>query len=109
MAINSVTMKIYEFDETSNSIIVAFKSDQSTKSIDDQPRMAFQPTMFEDTDPDRVIKRIAHSGVSIAEIQDKQDALKENVVAVDAYKSKVGQSLTFSLGDFAELNNPPTT
>lgn len=108
MAINSVTMKIYEFDEASNSIIVAFKSDQSTKSIDDQPRMAFQPTMFEDTDPDRIIKRIAHAGVSIAETQDKQDALKENSAAVNSYKGKVGQSLTFTLADFDEFNAPPT-
>jgi hypothetical protein len=109
MAISSVTMKVYEFDEASNSIIVAFKSDQSTKSIDDQPRMAFQPTMFEDTDPERVIKRIAHSGLSVAETQDKQDALKENLVAVNAYKSKVGQSLTFTLADFDEFNAPPAT
>jgi hypothetical protein len=109
MAINSITMKIYDFDEVSNSIIVAFKSNQSTKSIDDQPRMAFQPTMFEDTDPEKVIKRIAHSGVSIAEMQDKQDALKENFVAVDLYKNKVGQSLTFTLADFDEFNAPPVT
>ena len=109
MAISSVTMKIYEFEEISNSIIVAFKSDESTKSIDDQPRMAFQPTMFEDTDPDRVIKRIAHAGVSIAEAQDKQDALTQNLAAVDSYKGKVGQSLTFTLADFDEFNAPPAS
>jgi len=109
VAINSVTMKIYEFEESSNSIIVSFKSDQSTKSIDDQPRLAFQPTMFDDTDPDRIIKRIAHAGLSIAEMQDKQDALKDNSVAVNSYKGKVGQSLTFALADFDEFNAPPAT
>lgn len=109
MTINSVTMKIYDFEEASNSIIVAFNSDQSTKSIDDQPRMAFQPTMFEDTDPNKIIKRIAHAGVSIAETQDKQEALAQNLVAVNAYKDKVGQSLTFTLADFDEFNvSPPT-
>lgn len=100
-------MKIYGFEEANNSIIVAFKSDQSTTAIDDQPRMAFQPTMFEETDPDKVLKRIAHAGLSIAETQDKQDALKENSVAVGSYKGKVGQSLTFSLADFDEFNAPP--
>jgi len=95
MAINLVTMKIYEFDEASNSIIVAFKSDQSTKSIDDQPRMAFQPTMFEETDPDQVLTKILQAGVSIAETQDKHDLLAQNTVAVDAYKAKVGQELTY--------------
>lgn len=95
MSINSVTMKIYAFEESSNSLIVAFKSDQSTKSIDDQPRMAFQPTMFEETDPEQVITKLLQAGVSIAEMQDKQDALKQNVVAVDAYKAKVGQEVTY--------------
>ena len=109
MAINSVTMKIYEFDEVSNSLIVAFKSNQSVKSIDDQPRMAFHPTMFEDTDPDKIIKRMAHAGVSIAEMQDKKDAFSGDSAAVDVYKSKVGQSLTFTLADFDEFNAPPVT
>lgn len=95
MAINLITMKIYNFEEDSSSLIVSFKSDQSTKSIDDQPRMAFQPTMFEETDPDQVLTKILQAGVSIAETQDKQDALKQNTIAVDAYKAKVGQELTY--------------
>lgn len=99
MPINKVTMKIYDFDEASNSLIIAFKSDKSEKSIDEYPRMAYQPTMFEDTDPEIIIKKFAMAGISIAEMQDKQEQLKKNNVAVDAYKNKVGQELTFNVSD----------
>lgn len=95
MEINAVTMKIYDFEENSNSLIVAFNSDQSTKSIDEQPRYAYQPTMFEETDPEVVMTKILQAGLSVAQMQDKQDRLKQNTVAIDFYKSKVGQELTY--------------
>ena len=51
--------------------------------------------LFEETDPDQVLTKILQAGVSIAETQDKHDALAQNTVAVDAYKAKVGQELTY--------------
>jgi hypothetical protein len=99
MAITSIVMKVYEYDEASNSIIVAFNSNESTVNIDDQPRMAYQPTMFEETDPEEVLKKIAQSGVSIAESQDKKVALSQDSGKVSAYKATVGQQFTYSVSD----------
>jgi hypothetical protein len=99
MAINQLIMKIYEYDEPSNSIIVAFKSDQSIKSIDEYPRLAYQPTMFEDADTDTIIKNIAITGVSVAEAQDRQDTFKQNESVVNEYKAKIGQEITYNLSD----------
>jgi hypothetical protein len=42
-----------------------------------------------------LLSKLLEMGVSIAETQDRQDALTQNTVAVDFYKSKVGQELTY--------------
>jgi hypothetical protein len=86
----SVKMKIYEYDENSSSLIVAFNTNSSTVSIDEQPRYAYQPSVFETTDIEQFIKEVAKSGLSIAQNQDKQFNFKQNEVSVDALKSKVG-------------------
>ena len=99
MAITSVVMKIYEYDELTNSIIVAFNSNESTVNIDDQPRVAYQPSMFDETDPQQVLKKIAQSGVSIAEAQDKKALFSQNTTAVNEYKSKIGEQFTYEVSD----------
>jgi hypothetical protein len=95
----SVKMKIYEYDENSSSLIVAFNTNSSTVSIDEQPRYAYQPSVFETTDIEQFIKEVAKSGLSIAQNQDKQFNFKQNEVSVDALKSKVGLELIYSLED----------
>lgn len=95
----SVKMKIYEYDENSGSLIVAFNTNSSTVSIDEQPRYAYQPSVFETTDIEQFIKEVAKSGLSIAQNQDKQFNFKQNEVSVDALKSKVGLELTYNLED----------
>lgn len=104
MSVTQITVKVYEFDESSNSLIVAFKSNNSSKNIDEYPKMAYQPTMFEETDPEEVFKKIAASGVSIAEMQDKQETLSANNVALTVYKEKVGQTYEFLV---SEIIPPP--
>lgn len=104
MTVNKLIMKIHEYDEASGSLVVSFKSDNSVKSIDDYPRMAYQPTIFEESDVEAVIKKIAITGVSVAEAQDKQDSFKLNETEVSLFKSKVGQEITY---DVSDLIPPP--
>ena len=107
MAITSVVMKIYEYQEDTNSLIVAFNSAESSVDIDTRYRVAYQPTMFETDTPENILKQIAKSGVSIAEQQDKQDAFKLDQTAVDAYKAVVGQSVTYSVADLYAADITP--
>lgn len=110
MAVTSVVMKIYEFDPEISAFLVAFNSSVSTKNIDDQPRYSYRLAMFDTTDLDTIIKHIARSGVSIAESQDKEEQMKQDSVAVDAYQSKVGEVLTFDVTElYNELNETETS
>jgi hypothetical protein len=99
MAITSIKLKVYDYDEASGSLIVAFNSNESLTPIDEQPRFAYQPSAFETTDADEFMLALARSGVSIAKHQDKQAAFKQNEVSVDVLKQKVGQELDFSVDE----------
>lgn len=107
MAVTSVVVKIYGFEEANNSLIVAFNSADSSVDIDTRPKLAYQPTMFENDTPENILKEIAKSGVSIAEQQDKQDALKVDQVAVNAYKGFVGQTLSYAVADLYAADVTP--
>jgi hypothetical protein len=94
-----VKMKIHEYHEDSGSLIVSFNTNSSTVSIDDQPRYAYQPSVFETTDIEQFVKEVAKSGLSIAQNQDKQFNFKQNELSIEALKSKVGLELTYSQDD----------
>ena len=107
MAVTSVVVKIYGYEEATNSLIVAFNSEGSSVDIDTRPKLAYQPTMFENDTPENILKQIAKSGVSIAEQQDKQDAFKVDEVAVNAYKGFVGQTLSYTVADLYAADVTP--
>lgn len=99
MTIQSLQIKIHAYEEESNSLIVSFGCDELARPIDEQPKMAFQPTMFEETDVSKVLQKIAQSGVSIVEQQIKQEQLSQNVIAIEEYKAKIGETLTYVVAD----------
>lgn len=107
MAITSVVVKIYQYEEATNSLIVAFNSADSSVDIDTRPKLAYQPTMFENDTPENILKQIAKSGVSIVEQQNKQDAFKQDQSSVDAYKGFVGQTLSYAVADLYSADVTP--
>lgn len=93
-------MKIHSYDEASQSLIVSYASDETASSDPDSyPSYAYQPvTMWPDiTDAAEIKKRLAHSGIYMAE----QQKLKEQYVAdearIDALKALVGTVTEYSI------------
>ena len=95
-------MKIKAYDEASNSLLVSFASDE-TKSQNplDYPEYAYQPlTMWPDiTNPGEVQKRIAQSGIVLAEQQKIKEAFVSNPTQLDAYKNMVGQTIEYNVSE----------
>lgn len=105
---NTLNMKIQGYDDASGSILVSFSTDQSMKSVDDYPILAVQPHHFDAGDPATTLKNIAAtSGLSTAISQDKVEANKDNQDAV-AYKSMIGQTLTYTIEELEEHAPQPT-
>ena len=101
----TIKLKVRDFDEATNSLIVAFGCDDTQDSaLDTCTALAYQPTMFPDVDdPNEILRRIAFSGISLVEQQKVKDAFAADTNKVNAYKALVGQSFEFSI---AELTAP---
>lgn len=107
MSITSIEMKIVAFEEETNSLIVSFKSNSSTESFDNLRTYAYQPTVFDVQTADDFIKEVAKTGVSIAETQDKEVAIKENSEMIAAIKQRVGTTQVFNVADlFVQPTEP---
>lgn len=94
-------MKIKGYDESANSLVVSFASDENSKSIDEYTALAYNPiSMFPDvTDPQEILKRIATSGIVIAEQQKLNENLAKNPAMIEAFKNIVGQTLEYNIAD----------
>jgi hypothetical protein len=95
----SIKMKIVNYDPSTSSLIVTFASEKAQKSIDDYNAYAYQPTMFDTQDPEKVIEHIARAGIHIVKQQDKEEEFKNNTVLNSVYKSLVGKEFEYDISD----------
>ena len=94
---SKVRVKIHNYDITSNSLVVSFASDKAQKSIDDYPRAAYQPTMFNETDPIKILEHIARAGIHVAQVQDREEEFLSNSANIEALNSFVGQEFEYDI------------
>ncbi len=99
---NTLYMKIKEFDEQSNSLVVCFASD-TTKHQDPEQyrRYAFQPlNMWPDiTDLAEIKKRIAVAGLYHAEQQEREEKFVSDPSKIEQYKNMVGENVSYAVSD----------
>lgn len=99
---NTLYMKIYEYEEVSGSLIVSFASDTTmSQNPDDYGRMAFQPAqMWPDIDDvEEVKKRVAQIGIYHAGQQARNEQLKKDKAREAALKALVGSEQIYSVSD----------
>ena len=95
-------MKIVGFDETSNSLLVSFASDETkSQNPEDYAPLAFQPaTMWPGVnDVTEIKKRIAVAGMYNVSVQATMEKLSADTARIDAFKSLVGQTSSFAVSD----------
>jgi len=92
-----VKMKIHDWDSESGSLIVSFTSDVSSQSLDNTQRLAYQPAMFDNLEPDYVLEQIAKSGASVCETQQRQESFNQEPSKLNEYQSLIGQQFEFSI------------
>lgn len=103
----TVYMKIHEYEEQSKSLIVSFASDTTRYQDPDMyTRYAFQPLhMWPGVDdPVEIQKRIAVSGIYHAEQQEREENFVADPIKEQQYKDMIGSQLSFSV---TELAAPP--
>lgn len=98
----TLTMKIVDWDETTLSVIVKYSSDVNTTAIDDCMSVAIQPmSLFVDErdDVDQVLKRIAKTGIGYCAHLAKIERACLDDAKVDFFRNLKGQTLTFPVND----------
>lgn len=108
---NTLKMKITGYNADNHSILVAFASDE-TRSQDpaDYTSYAFQPiAMWPDvTDLTEIKRRIAQSGVHIAEQEAKGEQLSNNIALINQIRDLVGETIEYPIQELIvpELTTP---
>jgi hypothetical protein len=97
-----LNMKIHSYDEVNHALLVSFSSDVSIKDVDSYQKLAFQPANYGELDLQAIMKIIAKTGVSVAEIQDKKDALDNDQIAVDSFKALAGTTTIWNVSDLTD-------
>ena len=92
-----VRVKVHGYDQSSNSIIVSFASNNAKKSIDDYPRAAYQPTMFNETDPEKILEHIARAGIHTTQVQDREEAFLSNPDNINALNNFIGKEFEYDV------------
>lgn len=110
---NTLKMKITGFDESSNSLLVAFASDTTAKATPEEyPSYAYQPyNMFPDAqDIDEIVKKLAYVGIHTADEQVRHESIPNSPEKTEALRSLVGQSFEFSVSDLVvhDIASVPT-
>ena len=103
---NTLYMKIHEYDEPSSSLIVSFASDTTkSQNPEDYPRFAYQPVhMWPDVnDPQEIKKRIAVAGLYQAQQQEREEKFIADPSKIQQYKDMVNTQASFTV---AELTTP---
>lgn len=103
---NKIKMKIVGYEEASNSLLVAFASDETLHSDPAQyPAYAYQPVNMWPgvTDVEEIKKRIAHAGIYLAQQQADQETFVADQARIDALKNLVGSTFEY---DMSELTIP---
>lgn len=101
----AIKMKIVNYDPSTSSLIVSFASEKAKKTIDEYPVCAYQPTMFDTQDPEKVIENIARAGIFVSQQQDKEEEFQENTNLTRIYQSYIGKEFSFDVDTLLASSN----
>lgn len=100
-----IKIKIHDYDIESGSLTISFVGENAKKSIDEQERLAYQPSTFPDpANPEAVFEEIARTSVYYLQQQLKDEQFKQNKSLNEKYKEYIGKEFEF---DEDDLLNPP--
>jgi hypothetical protein len=107
---DTVTVKVHEYNEENHSIIVSFTTDASDQSVDESERFSFDIHNYNPEDMADTLQQIARQGARIAHQRWlREQALKKQEV-VDAARAEVGKVYNFPIADLIEIKtySPPS-
>lgn len=100
-----LNLKVHEFNEETNSLIVSFSTNDSIKTPDEYTRYSFVPSIYSDEQPATAsLYNIAQQGVSVARDQNQKDLLQLDQTKLEYYRSIVGQTFQYNISTDPDID-----
>lgn len=99
---DNITVKIYQWEETTQSLICGFASNTTKSSNPDEyNKFSFQPHLMwpEATTTEEILKNIAQAGRAMCQEAEKREDIEEDIDRKNVFKSLVGTNQTFNTSD----------
>jgi hypothetical protein len=109
----SLKMKIVEFNPLNGILSIKFASDNAEKKIEEYPSHQFNVVeMHENVKLDEILKALAQNGWNIAFQQEAAEEIVRNNVKINIYKNLVGNEFSYTQQELfsqeASENQPNT-
>jgi hypothetical protein len=96
---DTLTVKVHEYNEETHSLVVSFATDASELSVDESERYSFDIVNYNPDDMSDTLKQICVQGASIAHAKWLREQSKQNETVVNDAKDHVGKVLNFQIAD----------
>jgi hypothetical protein len=104
----TVKLKIIDFDEVSQSLIVSFASDTTEYSDPvNYQSYAFQPAQLwpDVTDAEEIKFLLAQAGYNLIKQQEKKEMYSKNLLLIESIKNLIGQEAQYTASEIIPYVN----
>jgi len=96
---DTLTVKVHEYNEDTHSLIVSFATDASEMSVDETEKFSFEIANYNPNDMEDTLLQITKQGAQIAHKKWLAEQSKSNDVVVSAAKDQVGKVYNYQIAD----------
>jgi hypothetical protein len=96
---DTLTVKIHEYNEDTHSLIVSFATDASEMSVDESEKYNFEIANYNPNDMQDTLTQISKHGAQIAHQKWLKEQSKNNTDVVNDAKDQVGKVYNYQIAD----------
>jgi hypothetical protein len=100
---DTLTVKVHEYNEENHSLVVSFTTDASDMSVDESEKYSFDIHNYNPNDLSDALAQIAKQGAVIAHQKYLKEQSKKNEDVVTAAKSEIGKVYNFPIADLINV------
>jgi hypothetical protein len=102
---DTLTLKIHDYDEETHSLIVSFGTDAGEQTVDEYQKFTFNIHNYNPDDIQDTLKQIAKQGAQIAHQQWLKEQSMKNDQVVSNAKAEIGKVYNFPIADLLPKDN----
>ena len=105
---DTLTVKVHEYNEETHSLIVSFATDGDEMSVDESERFNYDIHKFNPNDLQDTLSQIARQGAKLAHQRWLAEQSKKNEEVIAAAKAESGKVYNFPIADLVEIKTYPS-